>query len=163
MVFSWQLILPIVLFPRMLSIHLGTPIVSVCYHFFPRMQCDKQEFTFLFLFFLQEIRLLVLVSYKLEPGVCLIIPDVSRKFSPAFQKLEAAFERWSTKVVVQQRMWPQVQNSDIEKCIFMTASKNKYLWKHSWMTASLKQLQRYIHLKNSTSYTYFTFLKLTSC
>ena len=36
-----------------------------------------------------------------------------------------------------------------------------YFWKHSCMTASRKQLQTYIRFRNS--YTYFTFLTLTSC
>ena len=42
------------------------------------------------------------VSYKLELGICLIILDVSLNFSPVFQNIEAAFERCSTKVFVQQ-------------------------------------------------------------
>ena len=37
-----------------------------------------------------------------ELGICIIVPIVSRNFSPAFQNIEAAFERCSTKVVVQQ-------------------------------------------------------------
>ena len=41
-------------------------------------------------------------SYKLKLGSCLIIPVVSLEFSPAFQNIEATFERYSTKVVVRQ-------------------------------------------------------------
>ena len=40
-----------------------------------------------------------------------------------------------------------MQNSDIEKCIPMAASNDNFFWKFSWMTASQRQLQRYIYLR----------------
>ena len=52
--------------------------------------------------FLQKIRGRVLVSYKLELEICLIIPEVSLMFSSASYNTESAFERCSTKTVVQQ-------------------------------------------------------------
>ena len=39
--------------------------------------------------------------------------------------------------------------------------RTNLFWKHSCMAASQKQLQTYIRFRNS--YTYFTFLTLTSC
>ena len=63
--------------------------------------CQTRIYLFVYLF-LQKIKLLVLVSFKLELGTCLIIPDVSMKYSPAFQNIEAAFKKCSTKVVVHQ-------------------------------------------------------------
>ena len=59
------------------------------------------------------------------------------------------------------RIPSQVQNSDIEKCILMAASKGKFIWKYSWKSASQRQLQTYIHFRNL--YTYFTFLTWTWC
>ena len=50
--------------------------------------------------FFQNIRDHAQVSYNLELGICLIIPDVSLKFSPPFQNIEAAF-RCPTKRAVQ--------------------------------------------------------------
>ena len=44
----------------------------------------------------------MLVSNKLELGICVIILDVLVKFSLVFQNTEAAFGRCSTKTVVQQ-------------------------------------------------------------
>ena len=38
----------------------------------------------------------------MELRICLIIPDVSLKFSPAFQNIETAFKRCFLKEVVQQ-------------------------------------------------------------
>ena len=50
-------------------------------------------------------------SDKLEFRICLIIPDVSLKVSPDFQNSEAAFERCSTKIVVQQNDWVNMARS----------------------------------------------------
>ena len=52
--------------------------------------------------FLQKIRLSAQVSFKVKLRLCIIIPDVCLKFSAAFQNIEAAFKRCSTKEVVQQ-------------------------------------------------------------
>ena len=52
--------------------------------------------------FLQKIRPPVLVSYKLELKICLIILDVSQKFSSVCHNTEAAFRRCFTKLFVQQ-------------------------------------------------------------
>ena len=52
--------------------------------------------------FLQKGRRRVPVFYKTELEICLIIPEVSLIFSAAFQNTEAAFERCSIKIVVQQ-------------------------------------------------------------
>ena len=81
-VFIQKLISPVVLFPRIFSlqqVHLFSgPSLRVCYSFFSRLQCVKQEFTFLFL---KKIRRTVLVIYKLELGFYLIIPNVFLEFS----------------------------------------------------------------------------------
>ena len=53
--------------------------------------------------FLQRIRQSAQVSYKVELGIFLIIPDIFLKFSLPFQNIEAAFERCLTKGVVQQQ------------------------------------------------------------
>ena len=73
---------------------LETPIFMntserLSFMFFPWMQCVEQKFTFLI--FHKNIGHPVLVSYKLDLGICLIIPDVSTKTSPAFQNTEAVF------------------------------------------------------------------------
>ena len=60
-----------------------------------------------------------------------------------------------------QRIFPQVQNSDIEKCILWLLLRTNLFWKHSCMAASQRQLPIHIHFRNS--YIYFTFLTLTSC
>ena len=65
--------------------------------------CQTRIYLFVSLFLKKSIRPgFLLVSCKLELGICLIIPDVLLKFSPAFQETEEAFERCSTKVFVQQ-------------------------------------------------------------
>ena len=86
-VFNLQLISP-----RVFSQDFFGTSVNVYYPFFPRLQCVKQEFILFFLF-LQKITRPIPVSQKLELEICLIIPDVSIKFSPAFQNIEAAFEK----------------------------------------------------------------------
>ena len=42
----------------------------------------------LFLCFFKKSLFPLLVFYKLEPGICIIIPDISLKFSLAFQNIE---------------------------------------------------------------------------
>ena len=37
-----------------------------------------------------------------------------------------------------QRIWLQIQNSDIEKCISMATSEDIYFWENSWSAASLQ-------------------------
>ena len=106
--------------------------------------------------FIQKIRRAVLVYYKLELGICLIIADIFLKFPQCFRTPEVAFERCSTEVIAQQnavmeyrcaapvvksrkalhanllkiklyqRSFDQVQNSDIEKCISLAASEDNY-------------------------------------
>ena len=58
------------------------------FFFFSWLQCVKQEFTFLFL---QKIRRSVLVIYKLELRIYLIIPNVSLKFFPIFLEHRSSF------------------------------------------------------------------------
>ena len=71
-------------------------------HCFPlTSMCQTRIYLFVSLF-LQKIWLPILVSYKLELRICLILVDVALKFSPAFQNKEAAFKRCFTKEVVQQ-------------------------------------------------------------
>ena len=150
--------------------------------------------------FLQKNRCPVLVSYKLELGICLIVSDVSLQFSPTLQNIEVAFERCSTRVVVQQddemkcsssapvikskkvlhssllktalhqmyssKNLEQIQNSNIESWwLFL---RTIIFWEHSWMAASRRQLQRYIHFKSSShlwfnGHAYFMFLTVSPC
>ena len=60
-----------------------------------------------------------------------------------------------------QRVSPQLHNSDIEKCILMAASEDEFILETFLHGCFSKQLQTYIRFRNS--YTYFTFLTLTSC
>ena len=53
-----------------------------------------------------------------------------------------------------------MQNSDIEKCILMAASNDNFFWKISWMTASQRQLQRYIYLREILDLLEMNFSKL---
>ena len=53
-----------------------------------------------------------------------------------------------------------MQNSDIEKCILMAASNDNFFWKFSWMTASQRQLQRYIYLREILDLLEMNFSKL---
>ena len=106
--------------------------------------------------FIQKIRRAVLVYYKLELGICLIIADIFLNFSPAFQNTRSSFRevfhrshcsastvmeyRCSAPVIrsrkalhanllkikLYQRYFDQVQNSDIEKCISLAASEDNY-------------------------------------
>ena len=48
------------------------------------------------------------------------------------------------------RTWSKFQNSNIEK-----TSEKKYFWEHSWMAASQRQQQRYIHFKSCNGYIHF--------
>ena len=50
---------------------------------------------------------------------------------------------------------------NIEKCILIAASADEFILETFCMAASQKQLQTYICFRNS--YSYFTFLTLTSC
>ena len=59
--------------------------------------CQTRIYLFVSLFLQTTIRPL-LVSYKLELKIYLIILDVSLKFSLAFQNNEVTFERYSTKI-----------------------------------------------------------------
>ena len=79
--------------------------MSVCSSFFPlNAICHVRIYLFVSLF-RQKIRCHVLVSYKLELGICLIIPNVSLNFFPAFQNRDATSERCSRKVVDQQNFY----------------------------------------------------------
>ena len=55
----------------------------------------------------------------------------------------------------------ELQNSDIEKCLLMAASEDEFILEIFLHGCFSKQLQTYIPFRNS--YTYFTFLTLTSC
>ena len=66
------------------------------------LDCNLSNKNLVYSLLLQKIRLPVLVFYKLELEVSLIILDVSLKFSQSFQNIEAAFKKCSTKLVVQQ-------------------------------------------------------------
>ena len=68
---------------------------------------SNKKITFFFFVF-KEIRRPVLVSYKLESRICLVIPEISLNFPPAFQNIEAAFERCFTKVVAQQNCYDEI-------------------------------------------------------
>ena len=59
-----------------------------------------------------------------------------------------------------QRYSPQLQNSDTEKCILMTASEDEFILE-TFLHGCSNQLQTYIRFRNF--YTHFTFLTLTSC
>ena len=63
-------------------------------HFFSfTVMCQTRIYFFVSLF-LQKIRCLLQVSGKLGFGTCLIIPNVSLNFFPAYQNIEASFERY---------------------------------------------------------------------
>ena len=63
--------------------------------------CQKRIYLFVSSF-LRKIKFPLLISHMLKLGIFLIIPDVSRNFPSFFQNIKAAFERCSTKVIVQQ-------------------------------------------------------------
>ena len=82
-IFSQQLTLHTVLFPRIFSIYYEhlfseTPIM-VWYLFFPWLRC-----------------------VKLELGIFVTISDVSLKFFPAFQNIETTLKKCLTEGAVQQ-------------------------------------------------------------
>ena len=85
---------------------LGTPIFrntseSLLFIFFLNAMCQKRIYLFVSSF-LRKIKFPLLISHMLRLGIFLIIPDVSRNFPSFFQNIKAAFERCSTKVIVQQ-------------------------------------------------------------
>ena len=63
-------------------------------HFFSFTAVHQTRIYFFVSLFLQKIRCLLQVSGKLGFGICLIIPNVSLKFFPAYQNIEVAFERY---------------------------------------------------------------------
>ena len=74
--------------------------MTVCYSFFSLTAMCQIRICIFVSLFLKKIRRPVLVSYKLELGICLIISDVSLKFSSAFQNKGATLERCSPKLVI---------------------------------------------------------------
>ena len=54
-----------------------------------------------------------------------------------------------------QRISPEVQNSDIEKCILMAAPDGEFILKHSCMAASPRQLQNVFVLEILTRILHF--------
>ena len=64
--------------------------------------CQARIYLFVSMFRQKNQTSRVLVSYKLELGICLVILNVSLEFSSDFYNTEAAFKKCSTKVVVQQ-------------------------------------------------------------
>ena len=64
------------------------------------LDCDVSNKNLPFYFFVSSKNQTSCTGFlKLELAIYVIIPDVSLKFCPAFQKTEAAFGRCSTKVV----------------------------------------------------------------
>ena len=104
-IFSQQLISIVALFPRIFLYILGTVIFrnisgrSLFILFSLTAVCRNKNLPFCFFV---SSKNKTSCTYKLAFGICLIIPDVFLKFSPALKNTKAAFERCFTKVVVQQ-------------------------------------------------------------
>ena len=102
--------------------------MSVCYSFFSLTAICQTRINLFVSLFLQNIRRPVLVSFKLELGICLIIRDVSLEFPPDFWNTEATFKRCSIKVVVQQndvmKYSPSVPEVKIRKPLHVNLTKN---------------------------------------
>ena len=89
------------------------------------LECNVPNKNLPFCFFVSsKIQTSCTSFLQTELGICLILPDVSRKYSPAFQNIEVAFERCSTKVVAQQDLF-----SIMQKYIHSTIKTNKYKYK----------------------------------
>lgn len=122
-------------------------------------------------------------------GIWLIVLNVSLKLYPAFQNTEAAFERWLTNKSSCSAKWCEKQERVM--CKFTknwtpaqiilkkfdyrlgTAILKKTSWwpplwtivssEHSWMSASQRQLRRYIYFKQYNGYAYVTFFTVAPC
>ena len=69
------------------------------------------------------------------------------------------FTKNCTTSVIFQRIWPCVQSSNIEKCIWMAASEDNYFLKTSLNGCFSKAAAKiHIHFKSTNGYTYLHFL-----
>ena len=120
----------------------------------------------------------------------LTILEVFLIFSTAFPNIEAAFERCSTKKIVQQNnvmkqlfctsgqieenvTWKFTKNWTLSQLFFKAFNCKLHLDGYFGLQLFLDNIlellhsqrlvRRYIHFKSSNGYTYFTFLTVTSC
>ena len=121
--------------------------------------------------FLQNIRRLVVVSYKLELEICLIIPDILRIF-----RTQKEVSRRANDIIIYSSSAPVVKSGkelntnllkillrhryfkEFERPLRIAIFKNTSVWEfwrqrtiifwqYSWMASCQRQLQRYIHFK----------------
>ena len=95
------------------------------------------------------------MSYKLELGICLIIPNVSLKFSPAFQNISRKVVTHQNDVIKYSSSAPVLKKQDSVICKFtkdVTPSQviSKEL-DHKFKTAILKNTF-HIHTQNTYSH-----------
>ena len=82
-------------------------------------------------------------------------------FSAAEECSMEIYEKLHSITGIFQRISSQLQNSNIEKCILMAASEDDFILEIFLHGCFSKAAAGYIRSRNS--YTYFTFLTLTSC
>ena len=98
---------------------------------------------------------------------CSALVNAAMKYSFSAAVVQSWSVTWKfTKNCIPSQVFFKKFHHSCRTAIFKNVSwwlllRMNLFWKHSCMAASQKQLQTYIRFRNS--YTYFTFLTLTSC